>query len=155
MGNAWNGTNLAIICVQTRFAARDANAIDREKCNMDFELSDAQKEIVAGVRHGRTMGGPIAMVVKNRDWANWQGKMDIEPVPEKHALHIVASAKTTGPTGVEMEAMTAASVAALTIYDMVKAADRSCAIETIRLLTKSGGKSGSFTRAPSFGRPSK
>ena len=39
-------------------------------------------EIVAGVRHGRTMGGPIAMVVKNRDWANWQGKMDIEPVPE-------------------------------------------------------------------------
>jgi chorismate synthase len=39
-------------------------------------------EIVAGVRHGRTMGGPIAMIVKNRDWANWQGKMDIEPVPE-------------------------------------------------------------------------
>jgi len=39
-------------------------------------------EIVAGVRHGVTMGGPIAMVVKNRDWANWQGKMDIEPVPE-------------------------------------------------------------------------
>ena len=38
-------------------------------------------EIVAGVRHGRTMGGPIAMVVKNRDWPNWQGKMDIEPVP--------------------------------------------------------------------------
>ena len=39
-------------------------------------------EIVAGVRHGRTMGGPIAMVVKNRDWANWQGKMDIEPVDD-------------------------------------------------------------------------
>jgi chorismate synthase len=39
-------------------------------------------EIVAGVRHGKTMGGPIAMVVKNRDWANWQGKMDIEPVDE-------------------------------------------------------------------------
>jgi chorismate synthase len=39
-------------------------------------------EIVAGVRHGVTMGGPIAMVVKNRDWANWQGKMDIEPVPD-------------------------------------------------------------------------
>lgn len=39
-------------------------------------------EIVAGVRHGKTMGGPIAMVVKNRDWANWQGKMDIEPVAD-------------------------------------------------------------------------
>src|SRR5215469_11184955 len=42
-------------------------------------------EIVAGVRHGRTMGGPIAMVVKNRDWPNWQGKMDIEPVAEPPA----------------------------------------------------------------------
>ncbi len=39
-------------------------------------------EIVAGVRHGKTMGGPIAMVVKNRDWANWQGKMDIAPVAD-------------------------------------------------------------------------
>jgi chorismate synthase len=39
-------------------------------------------EIVAGVRHGRSMGGPIAMVVRNRDWANWQGKMDIEPVAD-------------------------------------------------------------------------
>jgi chorismate synthase len=42
-------------------------------------------EIVAGVRHGVTMGGPIAMVVKNRDWANWQGRMDIEPVAEPPA----------------------------------------------------------------------
>jgi chorismate synthase len=39
-------------------------------------------EIVAGVRHGRTMGGPVAMVVKNLDWPNWQGRMDVEPVPE-------------------------------------------------------------------------
>src|SRR5437588_2467622 len=39
-------------------------------------------EIVAGVRHGVTMGGPVAMVVKNRDWANWQGKMDIAPVAD-------------------------------------------------------------------------
>jgi chorismate synthase len=42
-------------------------------------------EIVSGVRHGRTMGGPIAMVVKNRDWPNWQGKMDVEPVPDPPA----------------------------------------------------------------------
>ena len=78
--------------------------------------------------------------------------IDIEPIPEKHALHILASAKTTGPTGVEMEAMTAASVAALTIYDMVKAVDRSCVVETIRLLSKSGGKSGTFSRPASFGK---
>jgi chorismate synthase len=46
------------------------------------QIEHDRVEIVAGVRHGRTMGGPIAMVVKNRDWANWQGKMDIEPVPD-------------------------------------------------------------------------
>src|SRR5438128_1401088 len=46
------------------------------------QIEHDRVEIVAGVRHGLTMGGPIAMVVKNRDWANWQGRMDIEPVPE-------------------------------------------------------------------------
>jgi cyclic pyranopterin phosphate synthase len=70
------------------------------------------------------------------------------PLPERHAFRIVASAKTTGQTGVEMEAMTAASVAALTVYDMVKAVDKGAVIETVRLLTKSGGKSGDY-EAPS------
>jgi chorismate synthase len=46
------------------------------------QIEHDRVDIVAGVRHGRTMGGPIAMVVKNRDWANWQGRMDVEPVPE-------------------------------------------------------------------------
>src|SRR5262249_41979472 len=46
------------------------------------QIEHDRVEIMSGVRHGKTMGGPIAMVVKNRDWANWQGKMDIEPVPE-------------------------------------------------------------------------
>ncbi len=57
-------------------------------------------------------------------------------------LAIDASAKTTAGTGVEMEAMTAAAIAALTIYDMLKAAERGIAIESIRLLHKSGGRSG-------------
>src|SRR5262245_30395783 len=70
--------------------------------------------------------------------------VDFTPEPERHALRIVAGARTTGPTGVEMEALTAASVAALTVYDMVKAVDRSAVIESIRLLSKSGGKSGTF-----------
>ncbi len=71
-------------------------------------------------------------------------------IPGRHAFRIVASAKTTGQTGVEMEALTAASVAALTVYDMVKAVDKSAVIESIRLLTKSGGKSGSYdAEAPS------
>jgi cyclic pyranopterin phosphate synthase len=70
--------------------------------------------------------------------------VEFTPLPERSAFRILASAKTTGQTGVEMEAMTAASVAALTVYDMVKAVDKSAVIETIRLLTKSGGKSGSY-----------
>ena len=70
--------------------------------------------------------------------------VEFEPLPERHALRIIASAKTTGPTGVEMEALTAASLAALTVYDMIKAVDKSAVIETIRLLTKSGGKSGTY-----------
>lgn len=70
--------------------------------------------------------------------------VDFTPLPARHAFRIVASAKTTGPTGVEMEAMTAASIAALTVYDMVKGVDRGAYIESTRLLAKSGGKSGSY-----------
>mgnify|MGYP000494907655 CR=1 FL=1 len=60
-------------------------------------------------------------------------------------LRIRAEAATTGPTGVEMEALTAVSVGLLTIYDMCKAADRGMVIEDIRLLEKLGGKSGHWT----------
>ncbi len=61
-------------------------------------------------------------------------------------INIVATVKTTGQTGVEMEAMTAAAVAALTIYDMCKAIDRGMSFSNISLLSKSGGKSGTYTR---------
>ena len=59
-------------------------------------------------------------------------------------LEVEAEAITTGPTGVEMEALTAVSVACLTIYDMLKAVDRTMKIEDVRLLAKSGGKSGDY-----------
>jgi cyclic pyranopterin monophosphate synthase len=62
-------------------------------------------------------------------------------------LEVVASAETTGQTGVEMEALTAASVAALTLYDMAKGIDRQMRISGIELVEKTGGKSGSFRRA--------
>lgn len=62
------------------------------------------------------------------------------------AIHIEATVSMTGRTGVEMEALTAVSVAALTIYDMCKAVDKSMVISDIRLLRKSGGKSGLFVR---------
>jgi cyclic pyranopterin phosphate synthase len=63
------------------------------------------------------------------------------------SITITATVKTTGPTGVEMEALTAASVAALTIYDMCKAIDRGMSFSEVCLLSKSGGRSGTFTRA--------
>jgi cyclic pyranopterin monophosphate synthase len=71
--------------------------------------------------------------------------VEIEAVSEDTVL-ITATVKCTYVTGVEMEALTAASVAALTIYDMCKAVDRGMQILTVRLLSKSGGKSGEFTR---------
>jgi cyclic pyranopterin phosphate synthase len=61
-------------------------------------------------------------------------------------IELVAEARTTGPTGVEMEALTAASVAALTVYDMVKAIERGAEIASVTLLSKSGGRSGSWQR---------
>lgn len=70
--------------------------------------------------------------------------IDIEPDDALPGLQITATVKTTGQTGVEMEALTAASVAALTVYDMVKAADKSMEIGGVRLLLKEGGKSGRF-----------
>jgi cyclic pyranopterin phosphate synthase len=62
--------------------------------------------------------------------------------PEQNAIEITATVKTTGKTGVEMEALTAVSVAVLTIYDMVKAIDRGMRIQDVRLIRKMGGKSG-------------
>jgi len=65
--------------------------------------------------------------------------------PARNAVDIVATCRTAGRTGVEMEALTAVVVAALTVYDMCKAVDRGMRIEAVRLLRKEGGKSGSWT----------
>jgi cyclic pyranopterin phosphate synthase len=73
--------------------------------------------------------------------------VDIELQAEANRVRIEARCKLTGQTGVEMEALTAASVAALTIYDMCKAVDKGMVIEQLRLLEKTGGKSGSWTRS--------
>jgi cyclic pyranopterin phosphate synthase len=71
---------------------------------------------------------------------------DVEATVEKRGVRIVATARTTAQTGVEMEALTAAAVAALTVYDMTKALDKSIQIQDIYLLEKTGGKSGDFKR---------
>lgn len=71
--------------------------------------------------------------------------VDLKLDEKNSAVEITATAKSTGKTGVEMEALTATAVAALTIYDMCKAVDKGIQIENIRLVRKSGGKSGAIT----------
>jgi cyclic pyranopterin monophosphate synthase len=75
--------------------------------------------------------------------------VSITPDRASSVLRIRAEAATTAPTGVEMEAMTAASVAALTVYDMVKGVERGVEVRSIRLLSKTGGKSGEWHRPAS------
>ena len=72
--------------------------------------------------------------------------VDVKLQLKTKGVHITTTARTTGPTGVEMEALTAAAVAALTVYDMTKALDKSIEITGLRLLEKSGGKSGHYKR---------
>lgn len=73
--------------------------------------------------------------------------VDIDVQVEPRGVRIETSVSTTAPTGVEMEALTAAAVAALTVYDMTKALDKSITVAKVRLLEKTGGKSGHYRRA--------
>ena len=72
--------------------------------------------------------------------------VDVTLTPRRWGYAIAATVRTSGPTGVEMEALTAVGVAALTVYDMLKAVDRTMEIGAIRVTAKSGGRSGTFTR---------
>ena len=73
-------------------------------------------------------------------------KIEVRVAGAEGGLAVTARVKTSGQTGVEMEALTAVSVACLTVYDMLKAADKAMTIEGVRLMTKSGGKSGDWVR---------
>ena len=73
-------------------------------------------------------------------------RVDVQTKIEAGGVGITATVATTGPTGVEMEALTAAAVAALTVYDMTKALDKSIVIRSVQLETKTGGKSGNYAR---------
>ena len=75
-------------------------------------------------------------------------RVELSPDPALPGVRIEATVKTTGQTGVEMEALTAVAVAGLTVYDMAKAVDRGMRVTEIRLLAKSGGKSGDYAAGP-------
>jgi len=72
--------------------------------------------------------------------------VDFEPISDPPAIEITATAKIASQTGVEMEALTAVAAAALTVYDMCKAADKGMVLTDIRLMKKTGGKSGTYIR---------
>jgi cyclic pyranopterin phosphate synthase len=99
---------------------------------------------IAGVMAGKRASELIPLC---HPVALTQLTVSVEADPAIPGFIIRARAKTTGQTGVEMEALTAASVAALTVYDMLKARDRGMRIENVRLLEKSGGASGDY-KAP-------
>jgi cyclic pyranopterin phosphate synthase len=98
---------------------------------------------LAGILAAKQTGGliplahalPLSSVEVNFSWS------------EPHTLRILTRAVTTGQTGVEMEALVAAGVAALTIYDMCKALEKGIVVENVRLVSKTGGKSGEWKRA--------
>ena len=74
--------------------------------------------------------------------------LDLEIASDRPGIRVEATVKTSGQTGVEMEALTAVTTACLTVYDMVKAVEKSMVIEGVRLLLKDGGKSGRYEAAP-------
>ena len=78
--------------------------------------------------------------------------VDLEPVAEPPGVRVTAEVKTSGQTGVEMEALTAVSVACLTLYDMLKAVDRGMRIGGIRVLEKAGGRSGHYRAEDKAGK---
>jgi len=80
-----------------------------------------------------------------------QVTVDFEPSRDPAGLRVLAAAKVDGKTGVEMEALTAVAIACLTIYDMVKAVDRGMSLSGIRLVEKTGGRSGDFKAEPVSG----
>lgn len=120
-----------------------------------------EKETLARIREGRVAKGDVLAVAQVAGVMaakkTWEIIPMCHPLPltgidirfsfaDERTLEIEAAVKTTGKTGVEMEALTAASVAALTVYDMCKAMDKAMVIESTGLLRKTGGKSGDFTR---------
>jgi len=98
-----------------------------------------QKATYNMIAEGRAKKGDVLSV------ARLAGIMGAKKTPDLPGVDIEASVKTTGQTGVEMEALTAASVAGLTVYDMIKAVDKTMEIGAIRVVLKDGGKSGRYT----------
>lgn len=117
-----------------------------------FELIRSQKVKKGNVLETARVAGIMAakntsaLIPMCHPLAISHARVDFFPEDETHSFRIEATVRLAGQTGVEMEALTAVSVAALTMYDMCKSHDRAMTISDICLLEKSGGKSGTFVR---------
>lgn len=133
---------------ETERVARAGARVMMQKATLDLIVSGqaAKGDVLATARIAGIMAAKKTsdLIPLCHPLALSQVTVELTPDTAAHAIDIVATCKLNGRTGVEMEALTAASVAALTIYDMVKAVDRGMQITDIRLLHKSGGKSGDF-----------
>ncbi len=98
---------------------------------------------IAGIQAGKKTGDliPLCHLLPGASIV-----VDVDPDSTLPGVRVTARATISGPTGVEMEALTAVSVALLTVYDMIKAMDRGMVLEQIRLVSKEGGRSGTWTR---------
>jgi cyclic pyranopterin monophosphate synthase len=121
-----------------------------QRATLDLALSgDTKKgDVVAVARIAAVMAAKKThdLIPLCHPLALTQVSVDLEPDPALPGIRVRVTTKVLGRTGVEMEALTAVSIACLAIYDMLKAVDRSMRIEEIALLRKSGGKSGDFSR---------
>ncbi|WP_341894613.1 cyclic pyranopterin monophosphate synthase MoaC [Ferrovibrio terrae] len=133
---------------ETERVARAGARVLMQKATLDLILSGqaAKGDVLATARIAGIMAAKKTsdLIPLCHPLALSQVTVELTPDTAANAIDIVATCKLKGRTGVEMEALTAASVAALTIYDMTKAVDRGMQITDIRLLHKSGGKSGDF-----------
>lgn len=153
----------ALTHVDARGAARMVDVTAKERTDRAATaeaLVRCSAETLALVRDGRAAKGDVLAVARIAGIAAAKRASDLIPlchpvaltgvevdlVVEPKGVRVTATARAADRTGVEMEALTAAAAAALTVYDMLKAAERGISIESLRLLRKSGGRSGTWER---------
>ncbi|HTV33017.1 MAG TPA: cyclic pyranopterin monophosphate synthase MoaC [Methylocella sp.] len=134
---------------ETQRVARASGQVRMRQATLDLALQGQAKkgDVFATARIAAIMGAKKTseLIPLCHPLALSHITVDLEADPALPGIKVQVTAKTSGQTGVEMEALTGVSIACLTIYDMLKAVDRAMHIEDIALLSKSGGKSGDFS----------
>lgn len=141
--------------VTTRIAVAEGFVSMQPETLTLIEQGDAKKgDVLAAARLAGIMAAKRTheLIPLCHPLALSQVTVDFQPSSEPPGIAVTAMAKVSGRTGVEMEALTAVSIACLTIYDMVKAADRGMSFSGIRLIEKSGGRSGHYVADDAAGR---